>query len=167
MKIFIGSDHGGFEMKGYIVKWLKEEGYEIEDVGAENLDLEDDFVDYSLDVVDGVLEDLDTRGILLCRNGVGVSITANRFAGVRCALGFDVKQVEMARADDNVNCLALPANYADLEKAKEMIKVFLNTEFKNEAKYQRRVAKLEMVGSMGGGCCGGGCCGDSCEDGSC
>jgi ribose 5-phosphate isomerase B len=160
MNIFLSSDHGGFEIKEKLKVWLKEEGHEVEDMGPETLDIEDDFVDYSLDVVDRLLSDLDARGILLCRNGVGVSIAANRFSGIRCALGFQEKQVEMARADDNVNCLALPADYVTLEEAKRLVSAFLKTEFKNEAKYQRRVAKLEMVGSMGG-CCGGGC-GDGC-----
>ncbi len=165
VKIYLGADHGGYKMKEELKTWLLGKGHEVVDVGAERLIEGDDFVDYSLDVVDGLLGDLEARGILLCRNGVGVSIAANRYTGTRCALGFDEKQIERARRDDNINCLALPADYIDLEKAKELIEVFVKTDFSNETRYQRRVAKMGMIGDSGGcggGCCGGGGYGDGC-----
>jgi ribose 5-phosphate isomerase B len=89
---------------------------------------------------------------------VGVSIAANRCCGIRCALGFDAGQVEKAREDDDVNCLALPADYIDLDKAISIVSSFIKTKFSGKEKYQHRVEKLD--GSSG--CCGGGCCGGGC-----
>lgn len=156
MRVILAADHGGFEMKEKLKKYLKEKGYEGVDVGASELREGDDFVDYALEAGQRLQMNFDDRGIVLCRNGVGVSIVANRLSGVRCVLGFDKKQVERAREDDDVNCLALPADYLDLEKAKELVEVFLETKFSNEERFRRRLIKLEMVGEMGG-CCGGGC----------
>lgn len=168
MKIYLGSDHGGFEMKEELKRWLQEKGWHGADLGAPRLEEGDDFVDYAMAVAEFVQRDPDAMGVVLCRNGVGVSIVANRYSGIRCVLGFDKKQVEKARKDDDVNCLALPADYIDLKKAKELIEVFMKTKFSDESKYQRRVAKLGMVGDMGGGCCGGGGCGSGgCGDGGC
>ncbi len=160
MKVYLGADHGGYEMKKELKEWLRGRVDEVVDVGAERFDKEDDFVDYAQMVAEKIQD--EAVGIVLCRNGVGVSIAANRYLGVRCVLGFDEKQVERARKDDDVNCLALPADYIDLEKAKKLVGKFLETDFEKKEKYVRRLEKLE---GMGGGClacrqtgCGGGCC---------
>ncbi len=147
MRVIIGADHGGFETKERLKRWLLAEDYEIEDVGAEKLDLEDDFVDYAkavaekLNAQDWILD----MGILLCRNGVGVSIVANRFKRVRCCLGFDEGQVRRARSDDNVNCLALPADYIDFKRIKRLVKIFLEVEFGGGQNYIRRIKKIESL----------------------
>lgn len=164
MRIYLGTDHGGFEMKEELKKWLASD-YEVVDVGAFVLDPEDDFVDYAKSMAEQMSDDDEGVGIVLCRNGVGVSVVANRFLGIRCVLGFDEGQVEKARNDDDVNCLALPADYIDLEKAKKLVEKFLETDFGGKEKFIRRIHKLETMG-MQGGCCGGGCGGD-CGDGCC
>lgn len=163
--LYIGADHGGFLLKEKLKEWFKEVGYHGQDLGASKLNEEDDFIDYGLDVGQMVAVATDAMGIVICRNGVGMDIVANRFKEVRCVLGFDEGQVERARADDDVNVLALPADYIDFELAKKLVKKFLDTKFSGESRYKRRLAKLEMASGMiggGGGCCGGGggCCDD-------
>lgn len=163
MKIILGADHGGFELKEEIKKWLVTEKYKVMDVGASELDQEDDFVDYAAMVAEEVADDPEARGILFCRNGFGMMITANRFSGVRCGEAFDIEAVKRGRTDDDINCLSVPADYVKNGDVKKMIEVFLKTEFSGEERYERRLAKLEALGSecCGDGCCGGGNC-DNC-----
>lgn len=159
MKVLLAADHGGFELKSKLFLWLTEKGLTIEDMGAEKLDEGDDFVDYAKDAV-SEMESFEDRAILICRNGVGVDIVANRYPDRRCALGFEVEQIKRARRDDDINCLALPADYIDEGKAKELVEAFLETEFSGEEKYERRLKKIELLSEElmgGGGCCGGGC----------
>lgn len=161
--IYMGSDHGGFELKENLKTWLLEKGNQVEDMGAEAKDEGDDFVDYAMEVAEALVENQEAKGIVLCRNGVGVSVVANRYGGVRCALGFDQHQVEKARSDDDINCLSLPADYLDLAKAKELVEAFLKTKFDGGEKYVRRLIKLESIETGGcGGCSNGGCGGGGC-----
>ena len=120
---------------------------DVIDVGAVNYMAEDDFVDYAKQVAREVGGDKEVRGIVFCRNGVGVSIVANRFEGVRCALGFDVEQVRKARTDDDVNCLAIAADYSSEKVIKEMVEVFMKTEFSGEERFVRRLVKLGKLRS--------------------
>lgn len=158
MKIYLGADHGGFKLKEEIKEWLLDDN-EVVDLGANKLDEDDDFIEPAAAVAEALEIDGEARGILLCRNGVGVAIVANRYGGVRCALGFDQGQAEKARADDDVNCLSLPADYLNSEKAKNIVLTFLKTEFSGEERYRRRLVKLEqLTAGCGDSCCGGGCC---------
>ncbi len=158
MKIILGADHGGYELKEEIKKWLVGQKYEVSDVGAEKLEPEDDYVDYAALVAEEVAENGDVRGILFCRNGYGMMIAANRFQGVRCGEAFDVEAVKRGRTDDDINCLSVPSDYIKDGDVKKMIEVFLKTKFSGEEKYMRRLWKLEMLGK--GDCCGGGGCGN-------
>jgi RpiB/LacA/LacB family sugar-phosphate isomerase len=161
---FFGAYYGFFQLKVKLVLWLTERGEEVEDLGAEKLEKDDDFVDYAMDVAEQVLESDDAKGIVICRNGVGVSIVANRYPGIRCVLGFDAKQVEKARTDDAVNVLALPADYKSLDEVKTMVDAFLSTKFSGDDRFVRRLTKIEqMTEDCDDECgCGGDC---SCEDG--
>jgi len=144
MRVIIGTDHGGFELKEKIKSWLGNKGYEVVDVGASSLVVDDDFVDYAKKAI------LESEGksdkvILFCSNGFGMSIAANRFAGVRCGFAFDKEAVRRGRADDDINCLAVPAMYLDETKAEEMIEVFLTENFSEGEKYIRRINKLDNL----------------------
>ncbi len=155
MKVYLGADHGGFELKEKIKQWLSLKGLEIEDLGADKLESEDDYVDYALKVAQAV-STTSARGLLFCRNGFGMMIAANRWLGVRCGLAFDPKAVGRGRSDDDINCLSLPADYLNLDQAKTMIEVFLETPFSDQEKYIRRIEKLEAIEEDG--CeCGGNC----------
>ena len=144
MRVILGADHGGFELKEKIKLWLEEEHYEVVDVGAESLAEDDDFVDYAKAAVQEA-RDREDRIVLLCRNGFGMCIAANRFTGVRCGLGFDVEAVRRGRTDDDINCLAIPAEYIDFGLAAEIIKVFLKERFSEEERYKRRINKLDNL----------------------
>lgn len=130
-------------MKESVKKWLSEK-YTVEDVGADTLVPEDDFVYYAKQAIKAVTSSGD-KVILFCRNGFGMMIAANRFIGSRCGLAFEVEAVRKGRTDDDINCLAIPTDYVDEKKVQEMIRVFLNEEFSREDKYKRRVMKLDNL----------------------
>lgn len=161
MKIILGTDHGGFKLKEEIKKWLADQKYEVEDVGANELDSDDDYVDYAALVGEELMDNSEERGILFCRNGFGMVIAANRFPGVRCGLAFDKTAVTKGRNDDDINCLSIPSDYMEVEKVKEMIKTFLETKYSDGERYSRRLQKLADLTACEDGCCGGecgGCC---------
>ncbi|NCP46985.1 RpiB/LacA/LacB family sugar-phosphate isomerase [bacterium] len=144
MKVILGADHGGFEMKELIKKWLATEGYTVEDVGAANLVAEDDYVYFAKQAVKAVTSSSD-RVILFCRNGFGMVIAANRFAGVRCGLAFDTEAVRKGRVDDDINALSVPSDYFDEEMVIRMIKIFLTEKKSEDDKYKRRIMKLDNL----------------------
>ncbi|MBU1132999.1 MAG: RpiB/LacA/LacB family sugar-phosphate isomerase [Patescibacteria group bacterium] len=139
--IYITSDHGGFELKKYIVENIPE----LTDLGPSEFDPEDDYPDFVPPLVDKVLEDKENMGIVICRNGVGVSMAANKFKGIRAALSFNIKHAESSRKDDNSNVLALPSDYISHEEAIEIVKTWLNAPFSNKERHVRRVAKVNNM----------------------
>lgn len=144
MQVILGSDHGGFLIKEKVKVWLSGEGYSVDDVGALSLVPDDDYVDYAKEAVKKAGSNED-RIVLFCKNGFGMSITANRFAGVRCGVAFDEEAVRKGRTDDDINCLSVPAMYVDEEKVKRMIDIFLKESFSGDEKYTRRVMKLDNI----------------------
>lgn len=146
MTIFIAADHRGFELKNKIIEYLHEKNTRIEDLGNYQYDPQDDYPDFARKVAQAVLQNTkEFFGIVICGSGVGVSIVANRFPGIRCAIGFKKEQVIHARENDSVNVLALPSDYIDFEMTKELIEVFLKTQPKQEEKYARRIKELDNV----------------------
>src|SRR3989339_1225064 len=145
MRVILGADHGGFRMKEDIKAMLERMGLEVVDVGNSVLDTDDDYVDFAVKVAQKVVADSGARGILFCRNGIGMSITANRFVGVRCGLVFNEETTKKGRTDDDINILSLPADYISNEEAEKMVRVFIETEFDGRERYQRRINKLDEV----------------------
>ena len=145
MKIFLAADHGGFEYKKQLLSYLQTEGHEVVDVGDTVLDEGDDYPDFVNKLAKEMLVNPDSMGILLCRNGVGMSIAANRYSHLRAALGFNSEQVLKARTDDNANVLSVPADYMDFENIKSMTNTFLNTPFSNADRHVRRLAKVDSL----------------------
>lgn len=146
MPIFIGADHGGFDLKTKLIEYLQENNIRIEDMGNYELDPLDDYPDFAKKVAQGVLQNpYDSLGIIICRSGVGVAIACNRFKGIRCGLGFDEAQVKHIRENDNINVLALASDFVDFEKAKKLVDIFRQTELKKEEKYSRRIKKLDEL----------------------
>lgn len=152
MTIHLGADHRGFHLKEELKPWLIQQGHEVVDVGASLLIPGDDYVEYAKRVAGSLSTEefqlQGERGILICASGVGVDIVANRFKRIRCGLGISPEQVREAREDDDINVLALAADYIDAETAKEMVKSFLATEFSGEERYQRRLLKIEQLISV-------------------
>jgi ribose 5-phosphate isomerase B len=143
MKIFLGADHRGFRLKEFLKKKLKENNYEFEDCGNLIYDPNDDYSDFAFKVGEKVKENPESLGILICSSGAGVCFAVNKIKKIRGALAMTPKMAEMIRADDNINVLCLASDFIEENLAWEIVKVFLETKFKNEEKYLRRIKKVE------------------------
>ncbi len=148
MKIYLGADHRGFELKEHLKLWLIEEEYEVVDCGNVKYDPEDDFTDFSFAVAEKVQQDPQSRGIVICGSGAGVNIAANKVKGIRASTGINADEVRHARKHDDLNVLAISAEYSDFEQAKKMIIIFLTTPFQPEEKYVRRLDKIKQYESL-------------------
>ena len=148
MRIYLGADHRGFELKETLKAWLAGEGYEVEDVGTHIFDPEDDYVDPALKVAESIEGNGTTsRGILLCGSGHGVDIVANRFTHVRAIIGFNEQVTMQGRQHEDANILVLPAEWMSEEEAKERVQLFLETEKIENVRYDRRrtrIANLQL-----------------------
>jgi ribose 5-phosphate isomerase B len=147
MIIYLGADHRGFALKERIKAVLKEEAYTVEDLGAAALAPDDDYPDYARAVAEKVAENpAEGRGILVCGSGIGVDVVANKFHGVRAALALSPDHVYEGRHDDDVNVLALAADFTDADAALKAVKVFLSTPFdEKDARYARRLKKVSAI----------------------
>ncbi len=143
--IYISSDHRGFNLKNYLVETFKNKGVEIEDLGPNELKDDDDYIDFATILAKKIQENPENRGILLCKNGVGMSIVANRFKGVRAALSWNPKHAASSRNDDNSNVLVLPSNYIKENEAVEVVESWFNTPFSGEERFIRRLSKLDSL----------------------
>ena len=147
MTIYIGADHRGFRLKEQLKQILKSDGYTVTDVGAAEYNGEDDYPDCAKAVAEQVAKaPEDSRGIVICGSGTGVDIVANKFHGVRSVLAMSPDHVNMSRHDDNVNVLAIAADFINEMTAMSIMKVFLTAPFeKLEARYMRRLRKIEQI----------------------
>lgn len=147
MKIYVGTDHNGYVLKNALVAYLKKAGYDVIDNGDEKLDPQDDFPVFAQKVVKDMQtsDDPETVGILLCGSGQGMCMAANRFRGIRAALGYDRESVRSARNDDDANVLCLPARHLKKDAANVLVETFLNTPFSHVGKYQRRIKELDEL----------------------
>jgi ribose 5-phosphate isomerase B len=128
MNIAFGSDHGGFELKEVLKNYAKELGYEVSDFGTYSEDSVD-YPEYAIKVAESVANKEYDRGIVVCGTGIGASIAANKVKGIRCALTHDLFSAEATRAHNNSNVLALGGRVVEQGLAKEIVKVWLETEF--------------------------------------
>jgi ribose 5-phosphate isomerase B len=142
MKVAIGSDHGGFNLKVAIVQFLSEKGYEVLDGGAVSLDAADDYPDFARAVSEMILEGAAERGILICGSGVGASVAANKFPGIRAALCHDSFSAHQGVEDDSMNVLCLGARVIGEELAKELVSFFLGASFSGAERHSRRLGKI-------------------------
>ena len=145
MRIAIGSDHGGYELKEKIVKFLKEEGYEFKNFGTHSKES----CDYPLigfEVAKAVSDEKADRGILICKTGVGMAIIANKLSNVRAVACYDRKLAKSSREHNDCNVLVLAANYTDFDKAKEIVRIWLTTGSLGE-RHGRRVRQIKDIES--------------------
>jgi ribose 5-phosphate isomerase B len=142
MKICIGCDHGGFNLKEKVVEHLKEKGYEVDDVGCYSLEAVD-YPIYGKKVAESVAEGRCDRGIVICTTGIGISIAANKVKGVRAALVSDCFSAEATRLHNDANVLALGAGVVGELLALRIVDTFLNTEFSNVERHINRVRLIE------------------------
>ena len=148
MRIVLGADHGGFELKESMKKFLQEEGYEVEDAGNAEFDKDDDYVDFAEKVagkVGGEGSETGQRkvmGVLMCRSAAGMVIAANKVKGVRAVAAFDVKSARHSREHNDANVLALSGDWLSEEKAKEVLGEWLETPYSNAERHTRRLRKI-------------------------
>ena len=145
MKVYLGADHGGFELKNIIYEHLFHNGYEVEDMGATTLDEDDDYPKYAYAVATKVLGEEDGRGILFCRSGQGMAMAANRVRGIRAAVIWDVEGAKETRRDNDSNVLSLPSDVVDAETAIRIVDAWLTTNFSGEERHSRRLDEMEQL----------------------
>ena len=145
MKIFLGADHNGFELKKQVHSYLLEKGHQVVDKGDVNFDKNDDFPMYAAQVATEVLAHEDSVGIVICGSGQGVCMAANRFKGIRASLVWNEDEAHDSRHDDDSNVLCLPARQIDFAQAREIIDTWLGTDFSGAARFRRRNAQLDEL----------------------
>ncbi len=146
MKIYIGSDHAGFELKEKLVPFLQNLGYEVEDKGAFSYNSQDDYPDLVKPVARAVANDPEkSRGIVLGGSGQGEDDAADKFDGIRSAVyyGGPLEIIKLSREHNDSNILSLGARFLSEEEAKEAVKLWLDTPFSGDERHVRRLEKLD------------------------
>ena len=140
MKIFIGSDHRGVELKKQIISSLKEDGFFIQDTILENSEY-DDYPDFAFEVGENVVKNEDALGILICGNGIGISIAANKIKGIRCARVVNEDDASKAKNHNGANVISIGAD-EDIENALQIVNVFISTKPASEERHLKRIDKI-------------------------
>lgn len=143
MRIIIGADHGGFELKEKIKEYLTKNGLEYDDVGTHGGNPKDDYPDYAFKLAQRVSKIKNAKGILVCGSGTGMVIAANKVKGIRAVVGYDVYSAKMSRLHNDTNVLCLRERKFPVGKAKKIVATWLETEFSGEARHKRRIEKIE------------------------
>jgi ribose 5-phosphate isomerase B len=144
MKVALGADHGGFLYKGLLVNFLTTEGYQVLDLGTWGPEPAD-YPDFARLVAEAIIRKEADRGILICGSGVGASIAANKFPGIRAAICHDTFSAHQGVEDDNMNILCLGARVVGQELAKEIVRVFLAATFSGAERHVRRLVKVANI----------------------
>ncbi|MBE6946822.1 MAG: ribose 5-phosphate isomerase B [Ruminococcaceae bacterium] len=141
MKIAIACDHGALALKNKIIAHLAKNGYEVENFGTDTLD-SCDYSDFAAPAAQAVADGRCDRGIVLCTTGIGVSITANKIPGIRCALLSDLMSARMTREHNDTNVMAMGAGVVGEMLALEIVDTWLSTPFSQAERHQRRIDKV-------------------------
>ena len=149
MKLAIGADHAGLEMKSQIIPWLQQAGHEVVDVGAHTLDPADDFPDFAAAVGQTLGGGEAERGLMICGSGVGATIASNKVSGVRAALCHDTYTARQGVEHNDMNVLCIGGRVIGIETAKEVISAFLGASFTPEERFLRRIDKVDRIERSG------------------
>lgn|SRR5277367_3118055 len=144
MKVAIGSDHAGVELKQGLIEDLQANHYEVVNVGTDTAEPVD-YPDYAEKVGKAVRNGIAERGILICGSGIGASVAANKIDGIRAGLAHDHYSAHQGVEHDDMNLLVLGARVIGLETAKELVETFLNARFSHEERHERRLAKVKKI----------------------
>ena len=139
--IALGCDHGGYDLKLEVIKYLEEKGFEYKDFGCSGETC--DYPIYARKVGQAIIDGECDKGILICGTGIGISITANKMKGIRCALCSDTFSAKATRQHNNANVLAMGGRVLGVGKAIEIVDVFLNTPFSEDERHIRRIDMIE------------------------
>ena len=142
MRVHIGSDHAGFELKSHLVTALAAEGHEVVDHGPETYDPEDDYPTYCIPAAEGAVADPGALAIVIGGSGNGEQIAANKVSGTRAALAYDQDTAKLARQHNDANVISIGARMHTEDEALEMVRTFLSTPFSGDPRHARRIKKL-------------------------
>ena len=148
MKIYLGTDHAGFELKEKIKSFLLEKSFDIEDCGAFTFDKNDDYPDFISKAAIKVSQNSSSFGIVFGKSGAGECITANKIKGIRAILGFSVENVKLAREHNDANVLSFGSAFVDEEVTKNLLTIFLETKFTNEERHISRNNKITEIENL-------------------
>jgi ribose 5-phosphate isomerase B len=151
MRVHLGSDHAGFELKQHLVGWLAERGHEVIDHGADSYQAGDDYPPYCLAAAEAVVADPGSLGIVIGGSGNGEQIAANKVKGVRAALAWSEETARLSRQHNDANVVGIGARMHTFDQATLLVEVFLSTPFSHDPRHQRRiteVAEYEETGAI-------------------
>lgn len=143
--LYIGSDHAGFKLKEEVKKYLEFLGYSFVDVGAKTFNEKDDYPEFSQAVAEKVAADTHAKGILICGNGVGVCMAANKIKGIRAGIGYNTSVAKTMRTDDDANVLCLAGRVLSTEFARAIVRLWLETAFSGEERHVRRLKQVSAI----------------------
>jgi ribose 5-phosphate isomerase B len=149
VRVYLGSDHAGFELKAALVSWLKQAGHEPVDCGPHGYDPEDDYPPYVMRAAQGVNDNPGSLGIVIGGSGNGEQIAANKVPGIRAALAWTVNTAKLARLHNDANVLSLGAREYSIDDAVSFVQVFVETSFSEEIRHARRLAQITEYETTG------------------
>ena len=141
--LYIAADHAGYPLKEELKPFLAKEGYKVVDLGNEQLDMFDDYPDFAQKLAEAVRENEDSGGILICGTGQGMCLAANRYPGIFAVMIYNEFTARAAAEHLDANVVCLGARVTDEETAKKIVKIWLDTEFSEEERHRRRLAKID------------------------
>jgi len=142
MRVHIGTDHAGFELKNYLVSALTSDGHEVVDHGPETYDAEDDYPVYCIPAAEAAVAEPGSMAIVIGGSGNGEQIAANKVIGTRAALAYNMETAKLGRQHNDANVIAIGARMHTQEQALEMVRTFLDTPFSGDPRHARRIAQL-------------------------
>ncbi|AKG42973.1 ribose-5-phosphate isomerase [Streptomyces xiamenensis] len=149
MRVYLGSDHAGYELKNHLVDWLTAHGHEPVDCGPHAYDAQDDYPPFCLRTAEAVAADPDALGVVIGGSGNGEAIAANKVAGVRCALAWSVETAKLGRQHNNANVVGIGARMHTTDEATTFVEVFLATPYSGEDRHTRRIDMLSAYETDG------------------
>jgi len=145
MKIYLATDHGGFNLKEAIKAYLTSHKYDVEDCGAFTYEKSDDYPDFISIAARKVAYDRNSRGVVFGKSGAGEAIVANKIGGIRAILGFSKENVVLSREHNDANILSLGSAFVSEEFGKKLVQLFLDTRFTGEERHIRRIEKIAEI----------------------
>ncbi|MEU4677040.1 MULTISPECIES: ribose-5-phosphate isomerase [Micromonospora] len=142
MRVYLGSDHAGYELKVHLASYLANQGYEVVDVGPHVFDPDDDYPAFCLHTGDRVVADEGSLGVVIGGSGNGEQIAANKIAGVRAALAWNTETAQLSREHNDANIVAVGARQHTLDEATAIVEAFLSTPFSGNERHARRIAQV-------------------------
>ena len=149
MRVYIGSDHAGFQLKAHLVEHLTAAGHDVVDVGAPTYEADDDYPPYCIETARRAVEDTTSLGIVIGGSGNGEQIAANKVRGCRAALAWNTETAKLARRHNNAQVVAVGARMHTVDQATEIVTTFLTTPFSEGERHKRRIAMLDEYEETG------------------